>query len=214
MKEPIQYASKRSELLSFIPREAKRLLDVGCSSGNFGATLKAEREVEIWGVEPNKAAADEAETKVNRVVNAPFCDGIAVPDKYFDVVAFLDSLEHFPAPEPALRLAKKKINDSGIVIASIPNVHEHVHDVAAGKRPAQHPDHGADAARFVGWRPGGDHENVQMLSPHRAVLVPMQALSQYAAPSRRCHNIRDSSAADRPLKRLLDRRPNKWFTSP
>jgi SAM-dependent methyltransferase len=116
------YEQTRIELHPFVPGDARILLDVGCGAGVFGAGLKKAREIEIWGVEPVAAAAAEASKRLDRVVTGYFEPNVGVPDRHFDVVMFNDSLEHFPAPEPALVLAVRKLKPGGVVVASIPNV--------------------------------------------------------------------------------------------
>ena len=45
-----------------------------------------------------------------------------MPDGYFDVITFNDSLEHFSDPMPALQLCKTKLAPGGSIICSFPNV--------------------------------------------------------------------------------------------
>lgn len=116
------YLNPRKDMRGFIPADCRRLLDVGCGAGGFGAGLKAERKLEVWGVEPYAPAADVARRNVDNVVCSPFAAGIELPPSYFDVITFNDSLEHFPDPFPPLALAKNYLAPGGRVIASIPNV--------------------------------------------------------------------------------------------
>lgn len=50
----------RSYLAKYVPLTARRILDVGCNQGGFGALLKEQRQVEVWGVEPAREAANIA----------------------------------------------------------------------------------------------------------------------------------------------------------
>ncbi len=109
-------------MLPFIPDAARTVLDVGCSSGGFGKALKAERDIEVWGVEADQKAAERAAALLDRVVAAPFDDEAPVPDVYFDAVVFNDVLEHMVDPWSALGLACRKLKPSGVVVASIPNL--------------------------------------------------------------------------------------------
>lgn len=112
----------RPELKEFLPPGAKRLLDVGCAGGAFGATLKAEREIEVWGVEPNVDVASTAGALLDKVISAPFTEDVQLPDGYFDAIFFNDSLEHMVDPWAALRVAKKKLAVNGCIIVSLPNL--------------------------------------------------------------------------------------------
>lgn len=121
-KTDAYYQNARPEILPFIPDPCNRVLDVGCGSGAFGEYLKKERNCEVWGVEPVSAAADEAKDRLDKVINSLFSEEAQLPDNYFDVIIFNDSLEHFPYPEPPLQYARKLLNSGGALVCSIPNV--------------------------------------------------------------------------------------------
>jgi SAM-dependent methyltransferase len=112
----------RPEMLPFVPTNCRRILDVGCGVGAFGASLKQTREVEVWGVEPISSAAEKAAERLDHVVVGPFNPEIALPGATFDCVVFNDVLEHMPAPEEALRYARILLAPGGTVVASIPNI--------------------------------------------------------------------------------------------
>lgn len=116
------YATYRREMLPFVPANCRRLLDVGCGAGGFGALVKRERGIEVWGAEYEPPAAELAAGQLDRVICGDFVTVAGLPDGYFDVVMFNDSLEHFPYTDPPLQRAKKLLRDGGVVIASIPNV--------------------------------------------------------------------------------------------
>lgn len=117
------YAHSRPEMLDFFPLRPGRVLDVGCSSGRFGATLKDKFEgVEVWGVEPAESACAQARLVLDRVVHGMFDDYLGLPDGYFDTIVFNDSLEHFPYTKPPLELARRLLRPGGRIVASIPNV--------------------------------------------------------------------------------------------
>lgn len=118
----LSYATARRELQRFVPPDATRLLDVGCYRGAFGAALKETRQVEVWGVEPDEEACRVAAQKLDHAVAARFESDVDVPDAYFDVVTFNDSLEHFADPMPPLALAKRKLRAGGVIICVIPNM--------------------------------------------------------------------------------------------
>lgn len=122
-KPNLQYfLSARKEMLQFIPKSCRRLLDVGCSAGGFGEMIKKELGAEVWGVDLSPTAAEIAKGKLDKVINAPFSADVELPDQYFDVITFNDCLEHFPDPYPPLELCKRKLTADGIVVCSLPNV--------------------------------------------------------------------------------------------
>lgn len=116
------YHENRAELLEFIPRGVKKILDVGCGTGNFGELVKKNVNCIYWGIEPDKAAA-EAEKKLDKVINDVFSENLPeIENHFFDVVCFNDVLEHLVNPEAALLQCKKYLTENGIVVASIPNI--------------------------------------------------------------------------------------------
>jgi len=127
----LDYASKsadyftvaRQEMVCFVPANCRRLLDVGCGTGTFGASLKKQNpQIEVWGVEPFASAAAKAADKLDRVITGPFGAESDLPAGTFDCIVFNDVLEHMIAPERALRYAKLLLSAGGTILASIPNV--------------------------------------------------------------------------------------------
>ena len=116
------FAEARPEMLSFVPTNCRRLLDVGCGTGTFGASLKQDRPIEVWGVEPFASAAAIAGDRLNRVITGSFGPETDLPAGAFDCIVFNDVLEHMVAPEQALRYAKTLLSAGGAILASIPNV--------------------------------------------------------------------------------------------
>jgi ubiquinone/menaquinone biosynthesis C-methylase UbiE len=120
--DPTYFSNERREMLHFIPRTCQKLLDVGCGAGEFGALVKKQLGAEVWGVELNAKAAGFAKEKLDTVMHAPFSAELELPDNYFDVITFNDSLEHFPDPYPPLEFCKRKLAKGGVVVCSLPNV--------------------------------------------------------------------------------------------
>ena len=116
------HTKERRDVLPFIPRDCKTLLDVGCGAAEFGALVKREIGAEVWGVEIVSEVAAIAATKIDRVINGSFSTEVDVPDSYFDVVTFNDVLEHFTDPYQPLELCKDKLKPGGILVCSLPNV--------------------------------------------------------------------------------------------
>jgi len=129
------YTGNRSVLLDFLPKQFNSLLDIGCSYGEFGALVKQENGGVVWGVEPVKVAADTAKGVLDTVINDYFVPDLRIPDGFFDVVTFNDSLEHFPEPLGPLRLARQKLKSDGTLLCCVPNVRyvENVKNLLFGK---------------------------------------------------------------------------------
>lgn len=113
------YSQKRPEIIDLIPTGLEKILDIGCGDGSFGSQLSGE----IWGIEINNTVANEASKKLHKIIVG---DALKViddaPNYYFDCIFLNDILEHLINPEELLVKIKKKLNDTGIVIFSIPNI--------------------------------------------------------------------------------------------
>ena len=136
MNASMYYQSLRPEMLDFIPRDAGRILEVGCGEGRFGKQLIDRQSAEVWGVEPNAEAAKVAATRLSNTENGFFREGISAPKKYFDCIIFNDVLEHMEDPWQALRIAKLFLRDgNATVVASIPNFRhwDNLMEVVIGK---------------------------------------------------------------------------------
>ncbi len=116
------FEQSRPEMLRFVPPDCQRVLDVGCSQGNFGAMLKKTRKLEVWGIEPVATAAAEAATKLDHVIEGAFAPETELPRENFDAIFFNDVIEHLYDPAAALQLARNLLKPGGAVIASIPNI--------------------------------------------------------------------------------------------
>ena len=115
------FQNQRSVMLKYIPKDATRILEVGCGEGEFCRTLKRS-DREIWGVEMNSDAAKKAVINCSRVlvgdINSIYDQ---LPVNYFDVIVFNDVLEHIYAPWDTIQLIKSLISPTGVVVTSIPN---------------------------------------------------------------------------------------------
>ena len=107
-----------SALLHRPPAEL-RVLDVGCSRGNFlaaGARLGFHME----GVEPavNIAAAARAE---GLTVHAGLLADIRLPPASFDAITLFEVIEHLKAPLPLLRECHRVLKPGGLLMLSTGN---------------------------------------------------------------------------------------------
>jgi len=111
-------------MLAFVPTSAKRVIDVGCGEGRFGALLKERLGCTVWGIELNAEAAQAATTRLDRVLtgDAIECLRGLTDQSAFDCVVLNDLLEHLPQPELALQAATRLLAPGGVIVASIPNV--------------------------------------------------------------------------------------------
>lgn len=115
----------RADVQKLIPAGVRSLLDVGCGTGLFGRELRSLRpEVEVWGIDPQPSVVAAATANLSAFVSGFFPNDLtaAQGDQRFDCVTFNDSLEHFAEPWDVLRQTRDLLSDTGVVVASIPNV--------------------------------------------------------------------------------------------
>ena len=120
---PVYPDFDRPLLASLVPINAEKILDIGCNQGKFGFSLKASRpNVEVWGVEPDGPSSLIAKERLDHVIVDKFHDNNPLPNDYFDLITFNDSLEHMTDPAHALSICQKKIKKGGKILCCVPNV--------------------------------------------------------------------------------------------
>lgn len=125
-----EYASKkrdyfdcvRPEMVSFIPVPSRRILDVGCGTGGFGASVRRCMGCQVWGVEADADCIGKAEQNLDKIVHGCFGPDLDLPRRHFDCIIFNDVLEHMLDAAAALRHAGTLLTDGGAIVASIPNI--------------------------------------------------------------------------------------------
>lgn len=117
------FRQERREVEALIPNNAMRVLDVGCGEGVLGKRLSEKGVKEVVGIEINPDAAKKAERNISRVLCGDV-EAIELPFErgYFDCIIFADILEHLKDPITILKRFRDYLSDSGVIVASIPNV--------------------------------------------------------------------------------------------
>ena len=118
------YESSRPEVAAVVPAECRRVLDVGCGTGQLGSLLKQHGH-QVTGVELVSEAAELARDHLDRVEVADIEVGLPFPPASFDAIIFADVLEHLIDPWRVLREATTLLAPGGCVVASIPNIQHH-----------------------------------------------------------------------------------------
>jgi 2-polyprenyl-3-methyl-5-hydroxy-6-metoxy-1,4-benzoquinol methylase len=117
------YSNARVDLFPFIPKEAKRILDIGCASGQTGRKIKERQDCTVHGVEINKKAALEASKYLDRVITSSVELALpTLPNNEYDCVLFLDVIEHLVSPEEVLLQIHGKISKDGHLVICVPNI--------------------------------------------------------------------------------------------
>lgn len=121
---------ERLEMLDFLPRAYRTVLDIGCGAGLFSARLASA--MERWGIEPDAEAAASAASHLDRVLIGTYEEvETQLPRGYFDLVICNDVIEHMRDHDACLASIRDKLCAGGALVASIPNVRywEHLKEV-------------------------------------------------------------------------------------
>jgi len=97
-----------------------RLLDVGCATGLF-IHEAARYGWQVEGVEINPEATSYARTRFGLTVHQGTLESLNLPAESYDVITFLDVIEHTFSPLATLRKAHQLLRPGGWVILVIPN---------------------------------------------------------------------------------------------
>jgi 2-polyprenyl-3-methyl-5-hydroxy-6-metoxy-1,4-benzoquinol methylase len=118
------FSAVRQEILDLVPAFSKRVLEVGCGTGQTLEMLKAKNLcLETVGFELFSAAAEEACSRVDNV----YCldverDRLPGNLEKFDLILLLDVLEHLVDPWHVLKMLREEyLADEGKIIISLPN---------------------------------------------------------------------------------------------
>lgn len=108
--------------LNFIEKDGngRKILDVGCSSGEF-LYFAQKKGYQVWGVEVNEKTAHMA---INDGLNV-FIGSLreaAFENIFFDYILIGDVLEHVPDPSKLLAECTRILKKGGKIIISTPNV--------------------------------------------------------------------------------------------
>ena len=134
LKDEGYYSRPQDDILSLIPPDAEKILDVGCGKGTLAKKL-CEQQKKVFGIEKDPAIAQEASKCFHKLLVGDI-ESVSLPfsEDYFDCLIFADVLEHLQDPWSVLKKTRKFLCEEGKVIASIPNVQHYkvVRDLLKG----------------------------------------------------------------------------------
>ena len=110
---------RKLKLINSFASEEKKLLDIGCGTGDFLQFVK-QHDWKVSGVEPNEDARKIANSKTNNVVFDIDKLSQFKPES-FDVITLWHVLEHLPNLELQISTFKKLLKPNGTLIIAVPN---------------------------------------------------------------------------------------------
>jgi 2-polyprenyl-3-methyl-5-hydroxy-6-metoxy-1,4-benzoquinol methylase len=125
--EPDYHTVGRADLAAMYSNTPTTILDVGCAAGSTAALLKQRfPKSRVWGIEMNRAAAQLANSKLDRVLVGKFEDfdleKEGIVKGTLDAVLLADVLEHMYNPWDVMVKLRPFMSPTGQVLISIPNV--------------------------------------------------------------------------------------------
>ena len=116
-----KYKPALDELAKLMP-EKGRLLDVGCSIGQF-LTLARDDGWDVEGVELNSDAAEIARKDYDLTIHNKKLHECDFPEEAFDVVTLWGVFEHLTDPNGILTDIKKVLKKDGLLLLFVPSGH-------------------------------------------------------------------------------------------
>ncbi|KKT58087.1 MAG: Methyltransferase type 11 [Candidatus Amesbacteria bacterium GW2011_GWB1_47_19] len=98
-----------------------KILDIGCGTGETLSFLKSIRpQSKLYGVDPDPIAIGFSKTRNCGIIKKSYAEKLPFKNDYFDVVMFLDVLEHVKNQNKALHEAKRVLRPGGFTIITAP----------------------------------------------------------------------------------------------
>ncbi|HYI16054.1 MAG TPA: class I SAM-dependent methyltransferase [Thermomicrobiales bacterium] len=98
----------------------RRVLDVGCATGDLLLSIRREGNANVTGVEPGQRAAEVARSR-GLDVRVGMLEDAAFPDASFDTIILSHTLEHVRDPIATLLEIHRVLAPNGALILWLPN---------------------------------------------------------------------------------------------
>ena len=121
----LSYTSARDDVLRMLPENARFVLDVGCSNGELGTSIKSLIGAQVHGIEIMPEMARVAASRLDNVFTGGVEEAFhseSITAHRYDVIIFADVLEHLIDPWAILSKATELLSPGGCIIASLPNI--------------------------------------------------------------------------------------------
>ncbi|MBI4594423.1 MAG: class I SAM-dependent methyltransferase [Candidatus Rokubacteria bacterium] len=100
----------------------ERVLDIGCDIGLFLASARADGFSELYGIEPNRRAAEQARAIPGAKLLGGLYEEAEFPDGHFDLISMVHVLDHLIDVNDTLRHAWRHLAQGGVIVAVVHNV--------------------------------------------------------------------------------------------
>jgi len=123
-----------SLILKYIP-QGNNILDVGCGTGFILEAIQAhdQSQYKLWGIDISEIAIQFCQEKGLSQVDQGVLENNTLPEHSFDLIMFLDMLEHLDQDLPSLLLAKHYLKEKGQILITVPayqflwSAHDEIH---------------------------------------------------------------------------------------
>jgi SAM-dependent methyltransferase len=118
------HAGRTGRARRWLPPDALRVLDVGCSSGYgaAGVAVAGPPGRVVVGVERDRAELAEGRRRLPWLTLLEGdAEALPIPDRCADAVLLLDVLEHLADPAAAIAEAHRVLRPGGVLVASTPH---------------------------------------------------------------------------------------------
>lgn len=124
-KFKLVYGAANPAILSLIPNSTRKILDIGCGSGELGRELKSRMSCEVVGITYSQAEAEAASDHLDYVIVEDLNNldpaNIDVNFKDFDLIVCSHILEHLYYPQILLERLHKLCEPECKLIIALPN---------------------------------------------------------------------------------------------
>ncbi len=129
MKRIAAYTTPRPDVCALVPDTANVILDLGCSDGSLGESLKYQKPGRrVCGIECSASLANTATKRLDQIIVSDLnhLDCFAqIRNEKFDCIIAADILEHLVSPDKLLMVLPALLTENGTLVVSIPNIRHH-----------------------------------------------------------------------------------------
>ncbi|HEV2904904.1 MAG TPA: class I SAM-dependent methyltransferase [Pyrinomonadaceae bacterium] len=116
------YEAINEAVLARVPKTTRRLLDVGCGTGELGHEVKKAFACEVIGVTNCEQEAATAAANLDQVILDDLNDFDPSTLGVFDCIVCSHVLEHLTQPEKVIQRLRRVLTSDGTLIVALPNV--------------------------------------------------------------------------------------------